>query len=169
MERSVASKKLEIIRRFHLYLSMKKQNLYTIALKEMQKPKPNLQKAFDLLNKAMKGGDLQAKYALATWYLHGRYVKRNLKTALKLLREADKGNIPQASFDLAVCYETGTGVPKNELRAFELYLNAALEGDQEAFYEVGRCYYYGLGVEKNRRVAKIWLDRSGTRGMRLNQ
>ena len=108
----------------------------------------------------------EATYALATWYLHGKYFKQDLRKAAMLLREAARSNIADALYDLAVSYEEGKGVKKNLEKACELYLRAALQGDEQSTYEVGRCYYYGIGVSQDRKIAKVWLDRAESLGKR---
>lgn len=76
---------------------------YATAMKEASKRRPDFGKAYSFLQSARKAGDLRASYALATWYLHGRHVKRDLKLAVKLLKQAAEGNVPSALYDLAVC------------------------------------------------------------------
>jgi len=82
-----------------------------------------------------------AVYALATWYLHGREVKKNHKRAATLLRKAADAGFPPAEYDLAVCYELGSGVKKNLVKAFGYYLRAANNCDIDAQAEVARCFY----------------------------
>jgi len=135
-------------------------NYYDKALVEMAKSRPDMKKVFFLLEKSLKLGNPEAAYALGTWYLHGRYVKKNIKKAVALLRQSAKDNVPNAIFDMAVCYEKGVGVRKNPRKSMEHYLRAFLYGDKQSTYEIGRCYYYGIGVSKDRRLAKIWLDRA---------
>ena len=140
--------------------------LYKKALAEASKKKPSLDRAFELLNRAVEAGSNDATYALATWYLHGQHVAPNLTKGTRLLKIAAKNLVPDALYDLAVSYETGKGVRRNEPRALELYTGAALRGDKQSIYEVGRCYYHGIGTPKNRRLSKIWLDRARELGVR---
>jgi hypothetical protein len=143
----------------------KKRDFYEDALKEISKKNADVKKVFLFLEKSLKTGSSQAAYALGTWYLHGKHVKKNMTMALKLLRQAADGNVAEAFFDLAICYEKGIGVKKNIRLAMEYYLKASLYGDKQSVYEVGRCYYYGIGVNKNRRLAWIWLDRAKALGV----
>ncbi|HEV7920158.1 MAG TPA: tetratricopeptide repeat protein [Thermoanaerobaculia bacterium] len=133
---------------------------YDESLEKARRKNPPLDEVARLLEAAHEAGDARATYALATWYLHGKYFDKNLRRAVALLREAAEGDVPDAVYDLAVCYEQGEGVARNERRAVELYVKAALLGEKQSVYEVGRCYYYGIGVEKNRRIARVWLDRA---------
>ena len=135
-----------------------RDDFYKKALEEGRKDEPDLEKTFNLLNESLKSGNPEAAYALGTWYLHGKFVKKNIKKAVSLLRQAAKHNIKDALYDLAVCYEDGVGVKKNFRLAMECFLRAALRGDKQSIYNVGRCYYHGIGVNKDRRLAWIWLD-----------
>jgi TPR repeat protein len=133
---------------------------YEEALIAAQAPNADFDSIRPMLLEAHEYGDARATYALATWYLYGRSVRKNLRKAIALLREAARSGLPDALFDLAVCYEQGEGVPENQRRAARLYVEAALRGDAQSLYEVGRCYYYGLGVPVDRALARIWLDRA---------
>jgi TPR repeat protein len=139
---------------------MNESKLYKQALKEMSKTTPNTAKAFKLLQSALDNEDENAAYALGTWYLHGRHVKKNHTKAVELLELAAKKNVSAALFDLAVCYEKGTAIKKNKKKAYELYLKSAVWGDRQGFYEVGRCLFYGIGVKQDKNLATIWLDRA---------
>lgn len=140
-------------------------SLYDQALREAKKKSPDNDLVFDLLSRALSKGDPNAAYALGTWYLYGKHVKKNMREAVKLLRQASEKNVPDALFDLAICYEKGAGLKKNDRLAFECYLKAALHNDAQSTYETGRCYFYGIGVEKDRRTAKIWFNRAKELGI----
>jgi TPR repeat protein len=136
------------------------QSLYQQALDLATSPGADLEAVRPLLISAHEAGDARATYALATWYLHGRVVRKNMRKAVALLRQAARDNLPDALYDLAVCYENGEGVRKSMRRAASLYLKAALSGDLPSVYEVGRCYYHGLGVTADKAMANVWLDRA---------
>lgn len=142
-----------------------RNNLYQQALKEALKKNANEKKVFGLLTSAAARGDPNADYALGTWYLHGKYVRRNLRIALPHLRRAAKEGHPDALYDLAVCYEMGEGARKNIRMAFECYMKAALRGDKQSLIEVGRCFYFGIGVAKNKKIARIWYERGREMGV----
>src|SRR5216683_1444473 len=97
-----------------------------------------------MLQEAADAGHPPALYALATWYLHGRAVRKNFKKAVALLKKASTANIPAAQYDLGVSYELGKGVAKSTKLAFRWYLRAARNGDPGGLTEVARCYYYGI-------------------------
>ncbi len=145
---------------------MKKGNiLLRKALIEMEKEEPDLKVAFDFLERSARRNNPEALYAIGTWYLFGRFVKKNPSEAVRYFLKSIEGNNSSAYYDLAVCYEKGVGIKKNYKAAFECYLNAALLGDKQATYEVGRCYYYGIGIAKNISVGNIWLKHAKANGI----
>lgn len=84
----------------------KGDKLYFQALKEASKnTEIGDSNALELLNRAIDKGNSKAQYALATWYLYGKTVKKDYKVAVKLLFESSLQNNELACFDLAVCYE----------------------------------------------------------------
>ena len=121
--------------------------------------KKKYKEAFVLLEEAESRHIPIASYALATWYLHGRYVKKDLQKGFEYLTKASKGDIKEAFYDLAVCYEKGSGTPKNLEKAFQNYLEASLLGDKDSYYEIVRCLYYGIGVKKNKELSTLIYDK----------
>lgn len=137
---------------------MKRKSYYALGLYEASKREPNFKKAFEYLTKAHDSGDLAATYAIGTWYLHGRYVKKSISKGLRYVRLAAQGNVPEALFDLAVAFETGELHRKSLRNAAQCYLSAALLGDKHAMHEVGRCFYHGIGFNKDRNAAKVFYN-----------
>jgi uncharacterized protein len=131
--------------------------LYKKALQEASGENPNNDLAESLLLKAISKGHGESEYALGTWFLHGKHVRKDLVRAIELLKSAALKNVPSANFDLGVCYDKGEGAPLDKKEAFKHYLKAALLGDARSIYEVGRCYYHGIGIEKDVVLANIWL------------
>jgi TPR repeat protein len=145
-----------------------KSGKYERALRLAQKNKKSPPRtAYELLVAADKEGDARATYALATWYLFGSpFTPVKKSEAIRLLKKATEGGVADAAHDLAVAYEKGDGVKKSLNQAFELNMYAALLGDAQSFYEVGRMYHYGIGVSRNRRLAKHWLEKAETLGIK---
>ena len=143
----------------------KKNKPYEKATKEIYKKKPDIELVKKLLFKADEEGDDRASYAIATWYLHGKYLEKDFKKGAFYLEKSAEKNNPEALFDLAICFETGKGKRKNFKKAFQCYLNAALHGDTQSVEEVARCFYYGIGIEKNIDVAEIWYQRAEELGI----
>lgn len=138
---------------------------YDTALKKARRKDAPLEEVSKLLSAAHEAGDARATYALATWYLFGKFFGKNLRAGIKLLRQAASAGVPDAMCDLAMCYLEGRGVPENPSKAAELFLKAALAGENQSIYEVGRCYYHGIGVTRDRRIAWVWLDRAKELGV----
>ncbi len=114
--------------------------------------------ALSLLKKADDAGNGEAAYAIGTWHLFGKHVKRDYRAAVVYLERATSRGYASAAYDLAVCYEKGKGVEKDTHEAFSLYMKAARLGDKQAAYEVGRCFYWGIGTAKDRRAAEVWFE-----------
>ncbi len=114
--------------------------------------------ALALLRKAEEAGNAEAIYALGTWHLFGKHVRKDLKKATSYLERASSLDHPDAAYDLAVSYERGAGVAKDVAKAFSLYMKAALLGERQSTYEVGRCFYWGIGTNADRQVANVWFD-----------
>ena len=146
---------------------MNDNNTYDKALKLCKEDNSALGVIFDLLTKAFEEeNDFRAAYAIATWYLHGKFVKKDIKEGIKYLKIAAKNKIPLALYDLAISYEEGLGVKKNKRKAFKCYMKAVLEGEKQSIFEVGRCYYYGIGVKKDKKIADIWLEKAEELGLK---
>ena len=142
-----------------------KSSKYERALKLASGKNPNYTDAYRLLYSSYKSGEPRAAYAIGSWFLYGRHVKKNLKSAIKYFRKAADKNIPEALFELGSLYEKGRGVRKNERIALDYYLKSAIHGDDDAIFEVGRCYFYGIGTKVDRRTGRIWLKIADERGV----
>ena len=114
--------------------------------------------ALSLLKKADDAGSGEAAYAIGTWHLFGKHVKRDYRAAVGYLERATSRGYPSAAYDLAVCHEKGKGVMKDTHYAFSLYMKAARLGDKQAAYEVGRCFYWGIGTSKDARAADVCFE-----------
>lgn len=131
---------------------------YLLSLSMAKKKNADLASVGKKLQVAASLGSTDANYALATWYLHGKFFPKNWPKAIRYLKRAVAGGNSSACFDLAVCYETGRGAVQNKKKAFDLYLEAAMRGDVAAHQEVARCYWHGYGTRKNRVIADLWGD-----------
>lgn len=136
-----------------LNATAKGKRLYQSALRVMKKSGDE-REAHKLLVASLDEGDARAAYALATWYLYGRFLKVNKRKARDLLTIAADNGIPDAAFDLAVMYENGEGIKKDKRKAARYYLRSFLLGDKSSGIAVARLFYWGIGVEVNRGIAK---------------
>lgn len=136
---------------------MESEDLYKQAL-ELETSGGDPSKIVSLLEDSASKGCSDATYALATFYLHGKYLNPDPALAFYYLQLAAKGLHPSALFDLGNAFETGDICAKNEEAAFQSYLTAAIFGDREAINEVARCFYYGIGTRKDKRMYLIFSD-----------
>jgi hypothetical protein len=138
------------------------EDIYAVALSIADEPEPNLTKVHSLLRSAHSKGDKRAKYAIATWLLHGveGIVHQDVRTGIQMLRELQYDNIPEALFDLAVSYDLGKGVKKNEKKAFSLYMRSALLGSSDASFQISEFYREGRLVSRDVPLARAWKVRS---------
>ncbi len=128
------------------------------AQEELNKTSPDIELSISYISEAHEQGDIEATYALATWYLHGKYLNQDTILARQLLEKAAKANYSPALFDLAIMIEkSNSNKIRNKKEAFRLYVKSALLGDVDSYHEVARCYYYGIGTKKNRELADVWL------------
>lgn len=137
---------------------MKGDRKYNEALKMATEDDTDLERVFNLLNQSRNLGNAKATYALGTWYLFGKFVKKDTKKAIEFFKYAADKQVSEACYDLALSYEKGVGTIKNLRLAFQYYVKAALLNDTQSLYEVGRCYFYGIGVEKDKVLSSIWLE-----------
>lgn len=114
---------------------------YKSALKRMRR-NGDPARAYELLQAAAADGDGYSLYAIATWRLHGFFLKKNLREATRLLRKAADAQVAFACFDLAVCYEQGDGLKKDLSKAAKYYLRAFLLGDRSAAGAIERLFYW---------------------------
>jgi TPR repeat protein len=116
------------------------------------------------LREAAATGYSPALYALATWHLFGRGVKKDFKKAFSLLLESAEQNYAPAEYDIAVSFEMGKGTTKSEESAFLYYRRAAEHGDVAGMTEVARCYWFGIGTAQDCRKAANWYLKAARRG-----
>ncbi len=117
-----------------------------------------------VLQDAAATGYAPALYALATWHLFGRGVKKDYKKAFSLLLASAEQNHPEAEYDIAVSFEAGKGTAKSKESAFRYYRRAAEHGDLGGMTEVARCYWFGIGTAKDCRKAANWYLKAARRG-----
>lgn len=141
---------------------MKGERIYKKALAQAYDSPEELTRIYALLERAMKLGNADATFAIASWYYFGKYFQVDYRKAFKFLKIAAEKHHSEACLRLAQCYEKGEGVKSNVVKAFGWYLRGALIGNTECMQEVGRFYWYGLGnVQQNKQIAKIWFEFGG--------
>lgn len=139
------------------------------ALIEHYRPRPRWPRYAALVRRAARAGDDRARYAIATWYLHGQAnigVRRNRRVARRWLELAARSSA-LAMFDLAFAHETGQlGLRKSERTAYRWYVRSAEYGSISALHEVGRCLFHGIGVAPDRTKARPILAAARRQGAR---
>ncbi|GGE98106.1 hypothetical protein GCM10011404_34060 [Sphingomonas prati] len=134
---------------------------YVAALALCDQAEPDLVQAHLLLKRAAEHGDDRAKYALATWYLHGNdAVEKNERLGVSMLKKLANSNVAEAVFDLAIAYDYGRQVRRNEKKAFSFYMRAALLGDRESCSQLAQFFKEGKIVDANPVVASAWERRA---------
>ncbi len=134
---------------------------YRAALRIAQSEEYDAQQVLALLTVAAIAGNGDAAAAVASWYAHGKHVRKNARKAVEWFRKAADAGNSEGVYGLAGAYERGIGgLEKDERRAFELYVRSALAGEKFAIPEVARCYLYGIGVARDEVLGEIWLERA---------
>ena len=142
------------------------QASYLVALRLARRPNADNKRVLSLLTEAAEAGSGEAAVAIASWYVHGKYVSKNLKRATEWFAMAARLGCADGYYGIAVAHHLGKGgMTKNLRMAFENYLCAALRGEANAIREVGRCYWHGYGVKRDHGLAEIWLQRADELGV----
>ncbi|GES98810.1 kinase-like domain-containing protein [Rhizophagus clarus] len=108
----------------------------------------NMQKTFELYEKAANLGNNMAQYDLALMYKEGKVVNKNFDKAFELFKKSAEKNLSGINM-LGYCYENGIGTDINEQEAFELYEEAANLGNNIAQFNLALMYKEGKYVTKN--------------------
>jgi TPR repeat protein len=107
-------------------------------------------RAVGLLERAVRGGNLEAKFSLGHWYwdLPDR-TEEQRAAAVRLWREAAEGGLMSAQYHLGACYATEADMPIDYEASVRYYRMAVENGNLEALYNLGTMYLHGEGVTKN--------------------
>lgn len=118
--------------------------------------------AYELLQVAASQGDDRARYAIATWLIHGEdgVVEVDRSAGVTILKGLAKSNVAEALFDLAVSYDYGRGTRRNEQKAFSCYMRAALLGSNESCEQIAEFYREGTLVKHDKSLHLAWKKRS---------
>lgn len=135
---------------------------YVEALTMCDSGNVDLAQIYILLTAAAESGDIRAKYAVATWLLHGKegVIEPDVEGGVAILKELESCFIPEALFDLAVSIDFGKGVRRDERRAFSLYMRAALLGHAQSCEQISEFYREGKIVKHNRKLQEAWALRA---------
>lgn len=101
-------------------------------------------------------GDALARYAVATWHIHGAYgYTVDVEKGISMLSGAADKLQAEALYDLGYLTRERKLTDRPSRSAFGYYLAAALLGDQDALAELYKCLYWGIGVYRDRSIASL--------------
>jgi len=129
----------------------------------------NMQKAFELIQKAAELENVVAQFDLAYMYMVGKGTNKNCKKAFELTKKLANKQYPYGINLLGYCYDKGIGTDANKQKAFELYQKAANLENCVAQYNVAKLYEYGKGIEKDISQAIYWYKISAEQGDHYSQ
>ncbi len=109
-------------------------------------------------------GNASAQYKLATYYAHGKGVRKDLKTAFSWYSKAASNRYVDAYYQVGLCYYKGHGVKRNYYSAARWFRKGEDCNDPKAMYRLGCMYYDGQGVMRSYRKAVELLEESAERG-----
>lgn len=123
--------------------------------------KLNADRAFFLYQRAAKGGNIDAMYALGGLYVAGLTdVGRDYQRAIHFYELAAGRGHSQALFECGNMYEEGVGVSQNLEKAVEFYKQAVTGGSSSASNNLGRMYRNGDGTAPNAILARECFQRA---------
>lgn len=110
-------------------------------------------------------GNVEAQFALAQAYDHGRDVPKDKTEAVRWYRLAAMQGDTFAQNALGDNYWEGTGVPKDDTEAVRWWRLAAAQGFAPAQYSLGKILSGGgQGVPSDKIHAYMWLMLSAAQG-----
>lgn len=120
--------------------------------------------AFNWLEFASAGGDIEATTHVGICYYEGKGVKKDVDKAFSLFAKAAEAGNAEAQFRLGFCYYVGKGTKKDVDKAFSLFQRAAYAGNIAAQSWLGECYCEGFGVEVNDKEGFSWIEKAAKGG-----
>jgi uncharacterized protein len=110
-------------------------------------------------------GNIEAQFALAQAYDHGRDIPKDKTEAIRWYRLAATQGDPFAQNALGDNYWEGTGVPKDDTQAARWWRLAAAQGFVPAQHSLGKILSGGgQGVATDKIQAYMWLALSTAQG-----
>jgi TPR repeat protein len=114
----------------------------------------NLDKAFELFNKAAKQGYAPAQYNLGEMYEEGQFVEQNFEQSFKYYKLSADQNCVEALNHLGWLYKDGmSGVKQDSAKAVEYFTKAVDLGYSHSQYELAMMYHKGEGVKQDDQKA----------------
>ncbi|AZJ36643.1 T9SS type A sorting domain-containing protein [Tenacibaculum singaporense] len=141
--------------------------LLMARLYAIKKTEEDYIKAFQLLKKSAKQGNVSAMTDLGVLYKYGKGCKLNYNKAIKWFKKAAEKRNNKAAYSLGYMYLKGFGTVKQD---YVKAINWFEKSDYPmAKYWLGVCYYYGYGIDKNVVKANEFLKTNFDRTKEVSQ
>jgi TPR repeat protein len=121
----------------------------------------DFENAVEMYNKAISGGNVDAKNNLASCYHMGRGVGKDIKKAIQLYNDVIE--MPEAQYNLALCYCEDNEFQDHK-KAFTLFKKSHDKGYIDATYNLAYCYEKGLGTESDMKCAFTFYEIAANSG-----
>lgn len=129
----------------------------------------NLEKAFQLYEKAAQNGSAIGQVFVGNCYMGAIGVEKDQKKAFESYKRVADQGYARGQTALAWCYFTGKGVEKDPKKAFESNKRAADQGDALGQAELGFCYQEGICVTQDQKKAIDYYQLAANQGGALGQ
>lgn len=128
------------------------------------KVKKDVKKAIKWYKRAVKNGNIDAKYNLAVIYEQGKGIEVNYSKAASWYLSAAKDGHIDSQYNIANMYAKGAGYSVNQTKASQWYLAAANQGDVSSQFNLGNRYATGKGVSKDLAESYKWYYLAARQG-----
>jgi len=128
------------------------------------KVKKNIKEAIKWYKRAVKNGNIDAKYNIAVIYEQGKDVEIDYAKAAQWFLSAAKDGHIDSQYNIANMYAKGAGYGLNQRKASDWYLAAANQGDINSQYNLGNRYAIGKGVSKDLAESYKWYYLAARQG-----
>ena len=102
-------------------------------------------KAFTYFQEAVKQGNAEAEYMIATMYDKGYGVERNFKKSFQFYKSSGEKGFAESQYNTGVAYEFGEGVKRDHKNAVYWYKKAVSQQHKLAEFNLGVMYRMGKG------------------------
>ncbi|MBT3724012.1 MAG: sel1 repeat family protein [Gammaproteobacteria bacterium] len=131
--------------------------------------KINYLAAVNWYQRAVKNGNVAAKFWLGTMLEKGHGIDKDLEKAFDLYTESANKGFNLAQHHLGSLYDTGKIVELDKKKAFSWFMKAAEQGYSSAQNDIGRYYFEGIVVLQDYDTSKKWLTLSAEQGDSIGQ
>ena len=121
--------------------------VYAMGYQDVEK---DLDKAYELFDKAVETGDIEAMFNVGKFLNVAGETDEDKAKGLDILIKTSDAGYSEACSVLGEAYEAGRGTEIDTKKAFEYYLKGAEMYSSTFYYDnVGYCYEEGVGVEQD--------------------